>query len=408
MVISVVGLGFVGLTTALAFADKGVMVMGCDNDREKVVSLKNAVIPFEEPGLEEAIMRCLNKTLLVTMNLRKCVINSDVVFFCVPTNAKEDGAVDLSLLKCVMMEAASFVPDDKKMIFVVKSTVPPTTSSGELTRLLSTFVNKSIFICSNPEFLREGCAWDDFNNAARIVIGANHLFVRNVMQDLYSGFDSPICFVTCNTAEFIKYLSNSMLATMISFANEMAMIADGFGDIEIKEAFDILHMDSRFINGQIASYIHPGCGYGGYCLPKDMQAISYAVGGNSHLLKDVIEINQKRQEYICECILNQLGTKKEVAILGLSFKPNSDDVRGAVAANIISYLYNRGVTNIYAYDPMAIKNFTKAYPDLNVLYKDSAREAIQCADVVVVLTAWEEFKKLDFLNKIMLDYRYYI
>ena len=408
MVISVIGLGFVGLTTALSFADKGNQVFGYDIDLEKVSVLKNGRLPFEEPGLKEAMERCLDKTFHIISSLSACIPQSDVVFFCVSTNAQKSGEVDLSHLKTAFAEVASLVPYEKKIVFAVKSTVPPTTVSGELSSLLRSYADKQIIACSNPEFMREGYAWKDFNFADRIVVGTNDAHVRTVMQQLYAIFDAPICFVSCNTAEFIKYLSNSMLATMISFSNEMAMIADSFGDIEIKRAFDILHMDGRFENGQIVSYIHPGCGYGGYCLPKDVQAISYAAGNRARLLKSVIAINRERQEYISERIVEHLDVCKEVTILGLSFKPNSDDVRESVAATVISILLEKGITCIFAYDPIAMENFKKAYPHLNIVYKDSAEEAIQCAKTVVVLTAWEEFKQLNYTDKFLLDFRYYI
>ena len=408
MVISVIGLGFVGLTTALSFADKGNQVFGYDIDLEKVDVLKNGRVPFEEPGLKEAMDRCLDKTFHIVSSLSACVPQSDVVFFCVSTNAQKSGEVDLSHLKTAFAEAASVVPYEKRIVFAVKSTVPPTTVSGELTSLLKSYADKQIMVCSNPEFLREGYSWKDFNFADRIVVGTNDTYVRTFMQQLYAAFDTPICFVSCNTAEFIKYLSNSMLATMISFSNEMAMIADGFGDIDIKRAFEILHMDGRFETGQIVSYIYPGCGYGGYCLPKDVQAISYAAGNRSRLLKSVIAINRERQEYISECIMECLDARKEVTILGLSFKPNSDDVRESVAATVISILLEKGVKCIFAYDPIAMENFKKAYPHLRIVYKDSAEEAIQCGKTVVVLTAWEEFKKLNYTDKVLLDFRYYI
>ena len=220
----------------------------------------------------------------------------------------------------------------------------------------------------------------------------------------------PIKCVTQSTGEFIKYLSNTLLATMISYSNEMAQVADTIGGIDVADAFRILHMDKRWDGCNMTSYVYPGCGYGGYCLPKDTCALysqSCAKGYEPLILKNVIDVNNNRAADIAKIIIRGLDKDAAIGILGLSFKPDSDDVRDTAAARIIRELTGLGYNTIYAYDPEAMSEFKKRYPDIMINFLDSARAVYDKCDVAAIVTAWEEFRKVpSYGNKKIIDCRY--
>ena len=250
-------------------------------------------------------------------------------------------------------------------------------------------------------------------NADRIVCGVGDKKTGELLSSLYSSFEIPFFAVSLNTGEFIKYLSNTLLATMISYSNEMSKIANAIGDIQVKEAFNILHMDKRWADCNMRTYVYPGCGYGGYCLPKDTEAL-YAASVNRGyepmILKNVIEINDTMPLFMVEKIEAVADKNSSIAILGLSFKPGSDDVRDSASAKIIDFLLKRGYRNVNVYDPVANNEFNKAYSNLEVNYFNSLDEACMHSEVLVIATSWQEFKGIDnrYSEKRIIDCRYFL
>ena len=414
MVVTVFGLGFVGLTTALGFAELGHKVYGLEVNSERLKTIANGQLPFLEPGLDEALTRHLNKNFIPTSGLAAAIAESDFVYYCVGTPYGSNGQADLTYLYQAIEQTLDSIHDDKYRVLVIKSTVPPSTTKQKVLPFLAdrgVKVGETLGIANNPEFLREGYCWDDFIHADRIVLGVSDVHSQNLLCQLYEKAGVPIFNVSLNTGEFIKYLSNTLLATLISYSNEMSLIADTIGDIDIAEAFHILHMDKRWGGCSMASYAHPGCGYGGYCLPKDTNAL-YAVaktaGFDAQILKNVIAVNDAMPAAIAQRIIRQAGAKPEtlIGILGLSFKPCSDDVRDAPSAKIITKLLEMGFHNILAYDPVAIPEFQKHY-DFPIQYAASFKDILEQADVFVLATAWDEFKGIRRqTQKVVVDCRF--
>lgn len=392
----VMGLGFVGLTTALGFADVGMDVAGFDINANHARNIKDGNIPFFEEGLSDALRRTQGKTFHIAETLEKIGDELDAVFICVGTPCNEDGRADLGYVKDALNSLARI---KERCLIVVKSTVPPGTTTKEILPFVRS-LDLGNTLAVNPEFLREGHCWQDFTCPDRIVCGVcgDGDEARNVLREIYAPFHAPIHFVTPSTAEFVKYLSNSLLAALISFSNEMAGIADAAGDIAIGEAFRILHEDSRMKGAGITHYIYPGCGYGGYCLPKDTVALVQNAAGNGYepeILRDVINVNNSMSERTAKKIAAIAETASDsIGVLGLAFKPDSDDVRDAPAARIIKKLIEKGYDNIYAYDPQAMSNFEKSF-SLPIHYCDSAKELCEKCRVVALVTAWGEFARIN-------------
>ncbi len=411
MNVTVFGLGFVGLTTALGFADKNNKVYGIEVNPERVKILENGKLPFHEPGLDEALTRNLNKNFFITDNLSKAISESDCIYYCVGTPYGNDGQADLTYLFGAIESTLKELNDTKFRVLVTKSTIPPTTTQERIIPFIEKqgfVIGEQIGVANNPEFLREGYCWDDFINSDRIVLGVSDEKSEQILKQLYETFDCPIFTVSLNTGEFIKYLSNTLLATLISFSNEMSMIADNLGDIDVANAFRILHLDKRLKDSGIASYIYPGCGYGGYCLPKDTNAIyalSKSKGFTPEILENTIKTNDEMHIFITEKITRNIEKEDKIGILGLSFKPGSDDVRDTPAAKVIKELISRGYLNIIAYDPLAIEEFEKYY-DFSINYADY-ENVLEESDELVILTAWEEFKEVkNITDKSVIDCRY--
>jgi len=409
--IAVLGLGFVGLTTALGFADKGFDVVGYDIDLERIKKIKEGVVPFLEPGLDSAIKRTLGEQFRVASSAANAAEHADCIFFCVGTPCGFEGKVDVKFLLSAIDSIISTVRAD--CVFVIKSTIPPgTTTNVVMPHVRSKSFTGSIVV--NPEFLREGYCWTDFINPDRIVCGCaeNDTRAVSLLTKLYAPFNAPVHFVSPNTAEFIKYLSNSLLASLISFSNEMALIAEATGDINIAKAFRILHQDKRLNGTGISHYIYPGCGYGGYCLPKDTVALSAnakANGFRPHILDSVISLNDDISCLTAKKIESIAGNKDaKIGILGLSFKPDSDDVRDSPAAKIIACLIKDGYRNIYAYDPVAIENFHRVY-GFDLIYCNSKDHLCLECDTIALVTVWKEFSDCNQLynTKKWIDCRYF-
>ncbi len=410
--ITVFGLGFVGLTTALSFSHFGEKVYGIDVNEERKSILRNGKLPFLEPHLDKVLVNTLNENFIVEDDIKNAIKQSDIIFYCVGTPYGENGEADLTQLFSAIDETIKNIDKNKKYTLVVKSTIPPSTTTNKVIPYIESKgykVGENIFVANNPEFLREGRCWEDVIEADRIVIGTNYDEAFNTLKKIYKPFNVPIFKVTPNTGEFIKYLSNTLLATMISYSNEMAEVAYSIGDIDIKNAFKVLHMDKRWDNANMKSYVYPGVGYGGYCLPKDTNAlysIAKSNGINPKILEEVINMNDNMPTVIANRIIKNIKEGAKIGVLGLSFKPESDDVRESPSAKVIKHLLDEGYSNITAYDPVANDEFKKYY-NFDIQYNDKLESICDEADVLVILTAWDEFKIIkQKTNKLILDYRY--
>jgi UDPglucose 6-dehydrogenase len=279
--IAVIGLGFVGLTTALGFARKGFIVRGFDAAERITKSLRAGKLLFHEPHLPEQLHALFGKKFFICDSLLETVADADVIFYCVGTPQSQRGAADVSYLQRAISDTLKALPRGRKPVLVIKSTVPPGTTAREIVPLFAKAgrtIGRDIGLANNPEFLREGVAWEDFIGPDRVVIGAADDLSFAPVAELYKPFHTPVCRVSRTGAEFIKSVSNALLASLVSFSNEASMIADAIGDIDVKSAFQVLHLDRRWTGapGKMASYLFPGCGFGGYCLPKDIAALKFA------------------------------------------------------------------------------------------------------------------------------------
>ena len=417
MVITVFGLGFVGLTTSLGFCEYGHTVYGVEVDDERLATIKGGRIPFLEPGVDTALTRHLNNRFfpISVSELDKAISESDCVYYCVGTPYGKDGQADLKYLYGAIDMTLEQMRDSKFRVLVTKSTIPPSTSEGKVIPYIESKgkkVGQDLGVANNPEFLREGHCWDDFMNADRIVLGVSDRKSDEKLREIYASVKEPVFCVSLNTGEFIKYLSNTLLATLISYSNEMSVAADTLGHIDVAQAFRILHMDKRWGGCTMASYVYPGCGYGGYCLPKDTNAfyaVTKAAGFDGKILKNVIDTNDNMPTFIANRIAKAIGNDSNVTIgvLGLSFKPGSDDCRDTPSAKIIRQLNAMGYHKIIGYDPVANEEFKRIYADLEMDYCTSYEEILSKADAFIITTAWPEFKDLHSrTEKVIVDCRY--
>ena len=416
--ITIIGLGFVGLTTALGFSEKGFKVYGIEKDILKISRLRKGKLPFHEPYLKDKLEYHLkNRNFELTNNLKNALKESKVVMVCVGTPCNSDGLVDLSQIKGVIEDIIDNKNDKQFLSICIKSTVPPKTCSEFIKPIIierKLSIGKDIGLCNNPEFLREGFAWIDFINPDRIIIGSEDEETKQTLNEIYKKFDSLIFNVNLQTAEFIKYTSNTLLATLISFSNELEMIAHTIEDIDIKKSFEILHLDKRWSGypASMSNYVYPGCGFGGYCLPKDTQALiglSNKKGYNPTLLEEVLNVNKKIHKFLTKKIAKKVKKNEQITILGLSFKPNSDDVRSSPACSIIEDLLNLGYTNLVAYDPIAVNTFKTTY-SYKIDYFTNLHQALVNSKYSIIVTAWSEFKDLKtiFPNKEFFDLRFFL
>ena len=413
--LAVIGLGFVGLTTALGFARKGFTVRGFDASARIAKSLRAGRLLFHEPHLPEQLHALTRKRFFICGSLAEAVADADVIFYCVGTPQSRSGAADVSFLQRAVSDTLKALPPKRKPTLVIKSTVPPGTTARSIVPLFARAgrkIGRDIGLANNPEFLREGLAWEDFTRPDRVVIGAGDDLSFNAVAKLYRPFRTRICRVTPGTAEFIKSVSNALLATLVSFANETSMVADAIGGIDVKAAFQALHLDRRWSGApaKMTSYFFPGCGYGGYCLPKDITALlhtAHVAGVRADVLRGVISANDAIARHFVGKIVHATAPGTRIGILGLSFKPGSDDVRDTTAARIIELLLKQGRKKLVAYDPMANESYRRVYHH-PIKYADSLTKAVKQAGAVVVLTAWPEFRaaKKQFAGKPVFDGRY--
>ncbi|MBI2541527.1 UDP-glucose/GDP-mannose dehydrogenase family protein [Candidatus Woesearchaeota archaeon] len=396
MRIAVAGAGYVGLVTAACFAELGNDVTCVDIDEEKISKLNNGVIPIYEPGLDHLVAKNRKSSnLKFTTDLKSAIKESEIIFICVGTPPKETGEADLSHVENVARAIAEAM--DSYKVIVEKSTVPVETGNKVAKSIKAYNTHKVDFdVVSNPEFLREGSAVGDFMHPDRIVIGCESEKAKEIMKKLYEPLNAPILFTDIKSAEIIKHASNSFLATKISFINAIANICELAG-ADVEKVAEGMGLDKRI--GK--SFLNAGIGYGGFCFPKDAEAfikIAEKLGYDFRLLKATQEINNFQKKNFVRKVEKALWIvkNKTIGILGLAFKPNTDDMRFAPSVDIISELQKEGA-KIKAYDPEAAE---KAKHILNgIEYCKDAYEAAKGADALVILTEWEEFKNLD-LNKI--------
>lgn len=411
--VAVIGLGFVGLTTALGFASKGFQVRGYDAAEHITRSLRARRLLFHEPHLAEQLQALAGKKFLLADSLAEAITGAEVIFYCVGTPQSEAGAADVSYLQRAVRDTLKVLRPNARPTLVIKSTIPPGTTARSIVPLFAKagrVIGRDIGLANNPEFLREGVAWEDFIRPDRIVIGAGDDLSHAAVAKLYAPFQATICRVTPSTAEFIKSVSNALLATLVSFANETSMVADAIGGIDIKAAFQTLHLDRRWAGAKMATYFFPGCGFGGYCLPKDIAALRYAArraGAKTDVMQGVITANGTIASHFAGKIVRATKPRTRIGILGLSFKPGSDDVRETPAARIIELLLKSGRKNLVAYDPMSNASYQRVHGHPMTYAKDLSA-VLRQAEVIVLLTAWPEFRaaKAKFKNKPVFDGRY--
>jgi UDPglucose 6-dehydrogenase len=417
MRIIVVGSGYVGLVTGACFAESGVNVVCVDVDAEKIRQLKEGEIPIYEPGLGAMVKSNIQKKrLFFSTEIKECIDNSEVIFIAVGTPPGEDGSADLKHVLNVAHEIGKVL--NHHIVIVTKSTVPVGTSEKIRSTIQSELDKRKVAIAfdmaSNPEFLKEGAAIDDFLKPERIVIGIDNEKTRDIMNKLYMPFvlnNHPILYMDIASAEITKYAANAMLATRISFINEIANLCDILG-ADINNVRRGIGSDSRIGS----KFIYPGTGYGGSCFPKDVKALLKTAQDNGYEL-NVIKAVEKANEYQKNVIFSKITKyfkgnlkNKTIAIWGLSFKPKTDDIREASSIVLIEKLLGAGAC-IKAYDPAAIQETKKLLGD-RIEYKTDPYEVLEEVDAVALMTEWSEFHLPDFgrmaelmKNKVIFDGR---
>ncbi len=398
MDICIVGSGYVGLVSGACFAEVGHRVICVDNDPRKVESLQSGRIPIYEPGLEDLVHRNVSaQRLRFTDSIQDGVDNSQVVFIAVPTPPQPDGSVDLSFIEKVAREIAGVLKEYR--VIVDKSTVPVKTGEKVAETIKRYNHAKAEFdVVSNPEFLREGCAVADLMKPDRVVIGSSSDRALALMKKVYEPFMAPILVTDVNSAELIKHAANSFLALKISYINAVSAICEAAG-ADIEKVADGIGTDKRI--GR--SFLNAGLGYGGSCFPKDIAAfiaISDALGVPFTLLKEVQRINKDQKERFLKALRDALWVlrDKKIAVWGLTFKPDTDDVRSSVAIEIVNDLLKEGAI-VTAYDPKGMEKATEWKMVEGARLVGSALEAVDGAEALVLATEWKEFANVD-LNEV--------
>ncbi len=395
MHIAVIGTGYVGLVTGACFAEFGVEVTCVDVDTTKIEKLNNGIIPIYEPGLDSIVEKNVKAGRLhFTTEIGSAVAEAQVVFLAVGTPPKGDGSPDMSYYQKAAKDVAEAMNGYK--VLVTKSTVPIGTGKWLRDFVTANLKSPTEFgVASNPEFLREGAAIDDFMRPDRVVIGSNEDQAIEVMKELYRPLfliETPIVITSLEAAELIKYAANAFLATKITFINEVANLCDAIG-CDVHDVARGMGMDNRI--GR--KFLHPGPGYGGSCFPKDTRALTTVAdqfGVETRIVDAVIEANDRQRDAMIPKIEKLVGdlNGKKIGVLGLSFKPETDDMRESPAIEIIHTLVERGAT-VRAFDPVAMeeaKHFLKG-----IEYASDEYDAIKGADALVIITEWNQFRALD-------------
>jgi UDPglucose 6-dehydrogenase len=399
MNIAVIGSGYVGLITGACFAEFGIHVTCVDNDEKKIKSMKKGVVPFYEPGLEELMQNNIKaKRLNFTTDIASAVDSSLVIFIAVGTPPRGDGTAEMKYVEGVAREIARHIKSYK--VIVTKSTVPVGTGE-KIRKIISEHLKENIDfdVVSNPEFLREGAGIEDFMRPNRVVIGASSDQAVAIMKDLYSPLyliEAPIIITDVKTAELIKYSSNAFLATKISYINEIANLCEKVG-ANIQTVAKAMGLERRIGS----KFLHAGPGYGGSCFPKDTLALLQIGKENSvdlGVIEATVKANSFQKEKEAKKVISTIGKikGKTVCVLGLSFKPNTNDIRDAPSIYIINKLLKAGA-KVRAYDPVAVPDAKEILP--KVTYCKDSYDAAKGANAVVIVTEWNQFRNLD-LNKL--------
>jgi UDPglucose 6-dehydrogenase len=399
MNVCMIGTGYVGLVSGACFAEFGVQVVCADNDEAKIAALQGGTIPIYEPGLDGIVERNVRQgRLSFTCDTAKAIESSLVIFIAVSTPSRPDGSTDLTTVEAVAREIGRSM--DGYKVIVTKSTVPVGTSvkvRGWIEEELAAAGREVRFsIASNPEFLREGAAIGDFMRPDRVVIGTEDVEATAILNDLYRPLyliEAPILMTDIPTAELTKYAANAFLATKISFINEIANLCEKVG-ADVHSIARGIGLDRRIG----PKFLHAGPGFGGSCFPKDTRSVAHfarEIGQELEIIESVIRVNERQRERMVEKVVEALDGDidgRTIGILGLSFKPETDDMRDAPALDIIRGLEKRGA-RIRAYDPQAMREASKLLPDLTTC--DDPYEACTGADALVLITEWNQFRMLD-------------
>jgi len=394
MDIAIIGSGYVGLVTGACFADVGHNVICVDNDEEKIKTLQAGRLPIYEPGLEEIVHRNVSAHRLhFSSSIREGVDKSHIIFIAVPTPPQPNGDVDLSFIEKVSREIADVLTDYR--VIVDKSTVPVKTGERVAETIKRYNRHGAKFdVVSNPEFLREGCAIHDLMHPDRVVIGAQSQRAVDLMKKVYEPFMAPVLVTGINSAELIKHAANSFLALKISYINAISAICDASG-ADVEKVADGIGMDRR-IGRQ---FLNAGIGYGGSCFPKDVAAfihISEQLGVPFTLLKEVQQINAGQKERFLKLIRDTLWVlrEKKIAVWGLTFKPDTDDVRSSVAIELVDTMLREGA-HVTVYDPKGMEKARELKAIADAKFAASALEAVDGAEALVIATEWNEFANVD-------------
>jgi UDPglucose 6-dehydrogenase len=410
MRVAVVGTGYVGLVTAVGLAEQGHTIACIDIDERKVAALNRGEPPIFEKGLEPLLRRHLGSRLRATTDLAAAVADSELTFICVGTPARADGSIDVSFVQQAAEQiGAALAAADGFRTVVVKSTVVPGTSDQVVRpaceRTSGKRAGEDFGIGVNPEFLTEGQAVDDFLRPDRIVIGGDSRTV-SVLRELYAGFEGvPVVQTNAATAEMIKYASNAMLATAISFANEIANLGSAIGGIDAAEVMRGVHLsrylttplgDGTTVTAPLSSFYEAGCGYGGSCLPKDVAALAARgrqAGSPLRLLEAVAEINDGQPARLVDLLRRELGTLagRRITVLGLAFKPDTDDVRSSPSFPVLRLLLEHGA-EVTVHDPVVGPEVLDGTGEVG--YTADLPDAVKQADAIVIVTRWDDYRRL--------------
>ena len=400
MKIAVIGLGFVGLTLSSVLASRGITTIGIDSDRKKCSKIAKGIPTFFEPNLEKTLKKALKKKLIITNKLYS-INNCDFIFITVGTPEKKNGEIDLSFIKAVVSSVGKLISKNKKKpIILIKSTVIPGTMKNVVLPILERNskkkAGKDFGLISNPEFLQESRAIHDTIKPHVVVLGGYRTKFMRKTEKFFSRFNPnvPIIITNHQTAEMIKYANNSFLATKISFINQIANICQGIPDTNIDDVANTIGLDPRIGN----LFLNAGPGYGGSCLPKDIKAIinlSSKLGVNPTLLTAVEKINKQQISHIVTLVKQNIGkiNGKKLTILGVAFKPGTDDIRGSVSIDLVKRLLKLGA-KITIHDPKALENARKIFHD-NTKYVKSVPSALKDCQCAIIMTQWKDYEKIN-------------
>ena len=425
MKIVVIGTGYVGLITGLGFSKFGHKVTCIDKNNEIVDKINNGIPTFFENGLNDLLNEQLSSGRFnASTSLKECIDGVDLIFVAVGTPSLKNDSIDLSYIKQVSVLIGKEIKHINRFIsIIVKSTVIPTTTDTLVREIIEEYSEKKLGdfgLGMNPEFLREGSALKDFMEPDRVVLGYEDIKTKGYLNDLYKSWDCEKLFVNARTAELIKYANNSLLALLISASNEIANLSALIGNIDIKEVMFGVHLDRRWnpkvenerINPQILDYLYPGCGFGGSCFPKDVKALinfGNEKGNNMKILKSVIELNSNQPKIIIRDLSKFINLNSQnIMILGLSFKPDTDDIRESPSLIIVRELLKKN-HKICLHDPIAMDNFKNEIGfNTKIRYSNNWEDDICNSSIVIILTKWKEYEKLnnkDLSGKIIYDAR---